>query len=137
MLAEKVLSITATVEDGDEKSGAGSDEGPSPQSLPGGFIGLALMVVLQARVCLPGHCIEANCLHKLGSADMIWKLESGYGASRLAPLSCVGDSEWAVHAQQGILNQMLLRPLLLCQLWGQLDCAGGDLQIGSTRFVCF
>jgi len=72
----RIVSRTATVEEGDENIGDGGDEGHSPQSLPGGFTGLALMVVLQARVCLPGHFFEANCLHKLDSAEMIWKLES-------------------------------------------------------------
>lgn len=76
ILAGRIVSKTATVEEGDENIGDGGDEGHSPQSLPGGFTGLALMVVLQARVCLPGHFFEANCLHKLDSAELIWKLES-------------------------------------------------------------
>lgn len=61
-LAEKNMSIDSTVEEGGEKTGVENDERLSPHSLPGGFTGIALMVVLQSTVFLPGHFfLEAFC----------------------------------------------------------------------------
>lgn len=61
-LAEMNMSISTTVEEGGEKTGVESDERLSPHSLPGGFTGPALMVVLQSTVFLPGHFfLEAFC----------------------------------------------------------------------------
>lgn len=71
-LADMNMSISTTVEEGGEKTGVESDERLSPHSLPGGFTGPALMVVLQSTVFLPGHFfLEAFCFvqYKLGSAE--------------------------------------------------------------------
>jgi hypothetical protein len=60
--AEKNMSISTAVEEGGEKTGVESDERLSPHPLPGGFTGIALMVVLQSTVFLPGHFfLEAFC----------------------------------------------------------------------------
>lgn len=60
---EMNMSMSTTVEEGGEKAGVESDERLSPHSLPGGFTGPALMVVLQTTVFVPGHNFFCDARH--------------------------------------------------------------------------